>query len=381
MVKAREATVGLTVAHQQQIATLQNQAMMMGKMGSVWLRQQEINLHITAQQQALAQMTDKHATAQQVLADATKYFAGATSAYSKTTAGQASNLSNSFHNLTEQLGSALLPAMDWLIARASTVAEWMARNKGVVMALVGAIGALGAAMGVRALVQSVHGLYTDLGKLIARFPLVGAAGETAGTEAALGGDAARLSWNAFFTGTLIGIGLMALFEIATHWKQFESGVLSVWHAITGAVKDAWNWIKGAVSDGVNWIWSKIKWLGDEAKKMIADSPLGGLIGFGSNLLSGHVTHAFGDLAQGMTGGIVQSNGSVGLPYRNLFQANPSSQASQAVNVNVQPHNVALNVDGRQLANSVLRYTVNKAARGPSNMVGGSLMTGAAGFGG
>jgi len=51
----------------------------MGKMGGMWLRQQEVNDHITAQQAAMAQLTDKHAAATQILAAATATFAGSTS--------------------------------------------------------------------------------------------------------------------------------------------------------------------------------------------------------------------------------------------------------------------------------------------------------------
>lgn len=379
MVAAREAQVGLTVAHQKEIAVVQDQAAMMGKMGGVYLRNQAIAMHLTAQQQALAQMTDKHATAQQVLALATKEFAGSTASYSKTTAGQASNLKNSLHNLTEELGTALLPAMNWIIARGASLAQWMAKNKDVVLALVGAIGALGAAMGIREVIKSVHGLWTDVGKLAERFGIMGAAGEEAGAEVAAGGEAATVSWDTFFSATLIGIGIMALVEIATHWKQFEGLVVGVWNTVSGAVSGAWHWIEHTVSDGVTWIWNKIKWLGDEAKKLIADTPLGGLIGFGSNLLSGHIGHAFGDLAQGATGGIYQANsGTFGAPGRNLWESG-SAHHHVEHHVNITPSAANFHVDGREIANATIRYALNRAARGPSNMVGGSLVTGSAGF--
>jgi hypothetical protein len=373
MVAAREAQVGLTVSHQKEIAAIENKAAMMGPLGGQYLRQQEIALHLTAQQSALAEMTDKHTTAQKVLALATKEFSGATAAYSKTTAGQASNLSNSFHNLTEELGLALLPAMDWVIARAQSIAEWMSKNRGIVLGVAGAFAALAAALGLSALIKAVHGLYEDIGKLATQFLGMGTAGEVAGAETAAGAEAATVSWDAFFAGTLIGLGIMALVEIGLHWKQFEGLVVGAWHGVSSAVSSAWKWIENAVGTGVNWIWSKIKWLAGEAKKLIADTPLGGIIGFGSNLLGGHVGRAFGDLAQGYTGGIVQANGSIGAPLRNL------GQNQGQVNVHIAPQTTRVEIDGREVARAVTRAVLNKAARGPSSYVGGSLVTNAPGL--
>lgn len=51
---------------------------------------------------------------------------------------------------------------------------------------------------------------------------------------------------------------------------------------------------------------------------------------------------------------------------------------QGPQINIHPHDVVLNLDGRQLARGVVRYTVERAARGPSGLIGGSLVTGAGG---
>jgi hypothetical protein len=143
--------------------------------------------------------------------------------------------------------------------------------------------------------------------------------------------------------------------------------------VSGAVTTAWHTIEGAVEKGVNWIWSKIKWLGNEAKKLIADSPLGGIIGFGSNLLGGHVGKAFGDLAQGATGGIYQANsGTLGAPGRNLL---PGYGDSSHVTVTPQT-NISLQTNDREIGKATLRWALNSAARGPTSLSGGSLATGA-----
>jgi hypothetical protein len=371
MAVAKAASVGLTSAHAQQIATLSNEASLMGKMGGIWLRQQEVNDHITAQQAAMAQLTDKHAAATQILSAATAAFAGSTSTYAKQTKGQVSDTENAFRNLTDELGLSLLPAMDDVAHAGATVAEWMAKNKKEVLDVTLAVAGLTAAWGGLKILQGIKTMVLDLAKA---FGITGAAGEAAGTEAAVGADVARIGWDAFFTGTLIGIGLMALVEIATHWKQFEAGVIGVWHAIEGAVSSAWHFITGEVEKGVNWIWSKIKWLGDEAKKLIADTPLGGIIGFGSNLLSGHVGHAFGDLAQGATGGIVNAGSSGGLINLNTGQ----SASQQHVTVTPQTQ-ITLRTNDREIGKSTLRWALNSAARGPTSLSGGSLVTGSNGL--
>lgn len=155
----------------------------------------------------------------------------------------------------------------------------------------------------------------------------------------------------------------------------------MWHAVESAVSGAWHGIESVVSSSVNWIWSKIKWLADEAKKLLGDTLLGGMIGFGSNLLGGHVGRAFGDLAQGATGGIYQANtGTVGMPFRNLAQGNSTAQSqANATHITIQPGRTTMNVDGREITNAVTRYTLNRAARGPSSFVGGSLVTAAPGL--
>lgn len=354
-------------------------------------------MHLTAQQQALAQMTDKHATATQVLAEATQVFGGQTARYAKGTQGQASNLTNAFQNLKEELGTALLPAMDWIIARGATLAKWMAKNKTLVLDLSLAFAGLGAAMGLREVLKAVHTLGSDIRKLFGLAGRLGPAFKGAGELVAKAFEGMQLVAVKAFEGIKLAaqatyaliesnpwiiaatLAIAAIAVIVTHWKQFEEGVIAVWHAITGAAQAAWAWIEGAVTKSVDFIWGKIKWLGDEAKKLLSDSLIGGLIGFGSNLFSGHVGRAFGDLAQGATLGVYQADtGSFGAPLRNVWQSNVTTHHHSG-HMQIQSTPVSLRIDGREVANAVIRHTLNRAARGPSNMVGGSLVTGAPGL--
>lgn len=366
MVTSTAATVHLTTAHEEQIATLEDQASMMGKMGGIWLRQQEINDHITAQQQDLAELENKRATGQQILAAAMGAFSGATVAYAKTTAGAVSNTTNAFQNLREHLGMRLNPVLKELSQLLQSVAGWMSKNSALVFDTAAAVTGLVAAWGALKILRGIKTMVLDLGKA---FKIV----TVSESEAAVTGEASaaslEIAWRSLMVSTIAGLVIVGLVEMIEHWRQVEQVATSVWHGVSTAVSDAWGWIKRTVSDGVNWIWSKLKWLGSEAEKFIADTPLGGLIGFGSNLLGGHVGHAFGDLAQGVTGGVVQSNGSIGVPYRNLWSS-PS-------HVTVSPQSqIVLRTSDREIGRATVRWALNEAARGPSSISGGSLVTGA-----
>lgn len=393
MAQSTAASVGLSVAHEKEIAAIQDKAAFMGKLGGAYLRQAEINDHITAQQQELATLDNKRATAQQVLAAATQYFAGSTAKFNSETAGKASNLSNEFHNLTESLGTALLPAMNKLLSIGAEVGSWMAKNKTLVLDLVLGLAGLGVAFGVvkaataawNATLAIQRGVLAASGAVMDVYDVALAnyileAGEaSAVTKAWIAVQSvfdAAMDANPIGLVTIAIVGLVGVtIELVSHWHHVEQVASSVWHSITGAVSTAWHDIEHAVSSGANWVWSKIKWLGDEAKKLWSDSPLGGLVGFGSNLLGGHVGRAFGDLAQGATLGAYQANtGTIGMPGRNVWQ----NQAGQ-VDVHIQPQTTQVNLDGREVARAVTRAVLQKAARGPSNGVGGSLVTNAPGL--
>jgi hypothetical protein len=171
--------------------------------------------------------------------------------------------------------------------------------------------------------------------------------------------------------TIEGAVVVGLVEMVEHWRTVEHVATDVWKAVSGAVTTAWHAIEGAVETGVNWVWSKLKWLGEQAKKLIADTPIGGILGFGSNLLSGHVGRAFGDAVQGATFGAVNPNaGTIGLPGNNVTGVGT---------IHIAPAETTLRIDGREVGRAVVRYALNTAARGPTSYSGGSLVTGAPGL--
>jgi len=397
MVAAREAQVGLTVSHQREIAALQNQAALMGKLGPIWLRSQEINDHLTAQQQALAQMTDKHATAMQVLAEAQQEFGGATAAYAYTSAGKISNLDNSLHNLVEQLGVALLPAINDVVGVFAKLAEFLAKNKTEVLVATLAVAGLAAAWGTMKVVQGVTGMLSDLGKM---FGIVQVEGE----ESAMG---LTIAWDTFMTATIVGLVLVGLVEMIEHWKQVEAIAIGVWHGIESGAVAAWHGIEHvatmiyhALTTAFTDAWNFIK----------VHTPLGGLIAGGIDLLHGNVGGAASSALRGLTFGALSAGGPVKAHYYDMggpvgtdtvpgwlspgegvvnaqgmaalgaggLSAVNSGQAPLSGTIRVQqPYVVKL--DTRVLTQSVIQQILNLGARGPSTLTGGSLVTGAPGL--
>lgn len=414
MIAAREAQVGLTTAHAQEIATLSDQASMMGKMGSIWLRQQEVNDHITAQQAALAQLTDKHTTATEALATATKLFGGyAQNVYSNTTQGKLENFHHQLQNLEESLGEDLLPALTKVIGVLSTFATFLGHNKTLVLALLGPIAALTLAWGGLKILQGIRTMALELA---AALKITGTAGQTAGAEAAAGAEEATLAWSTFMKATIVGLVLVGLVELIDHWNAVRDAVISVWHAIEHAAASAWNGIKTAAQDAVHFIthifdsvWHGIvtgaKWVAKEVKSVL------GTLGFTGNGIASYINpfglagHLFGALgfahggvvpryfaAGGPTGtdtvpawltpdeGVVTTDGmdSIGGPA-GLAAINAGRGLAPNVTISPNPQAFVLRTSDREIGEGTLRWVLNKAARGPSTLVGGSLVIGAPGL--
>jgi hypothetical protein len=441
-VAARDATVGLTTTHARQIATLEQEASMMGKMGSVWLGQQEVNDHITAQQAAMAQLTDKHTTATRELAAATKVFGGyAERVYSKTTAGRLEAFHNGLQNLTETLGESLLPDFNKLIGVATRVADWMDRNRKLVRDLALAFAGLGAAFAVRDLVKGIRGLGRDLLGVAKAFGLV----KDAEAETAVVGEASAaetgIAWDTVMTGTIAGVVIVGLLELVEHWKAVKKIAEDVWKAVEGGASDAWNWIKGhwellasilggpfvaaglfiathwhqimrGASDVLKWIertFSMVERAITDPFRKAFDfikrgfGELQHVIGGVGHFLS----HPFGLSTGGVVPKYLAAGGPIGsdvvptwlTPGEGVLNTRAMSLIGGEVglnmansgnvggmnnmglgggNITITPGQTIVKIGDREVAAAVTRYVLNRAARGPSSLSGGSLAIGAPG---
>lgn len=135
MVASKENAFKLSQAHKELIASLSEEYKGMGKAGAAMLKQAEIAHGITPQMAAVATLADKHATAVQFMAAATKVFGGATAAYAKTSAGQLTILRNTVQELVANIGLALLPTVKTVLGVFETLAKWLSKNTFVMKAL------------------------------------------------------------------------------------------------------------------------------------------------------------------------------------------------------------------------------------------------------
>lgn len=171
--KSTAASIGLTVAHQREIAAIQETAAVMrGPEKTAYEENAEIADHLTSKQIALANVENQLASGHIALTAAMEEMAGSTAVFNRTTAGGVNDLRHSFQNLSEHLGTALLPMMNKLIGAAATVAKWMSRNTGIVAGLIGVFTALGSAMLLSKGIKAIGGLKNDVVQLGIKFKLL-----------------------------------------------------------------------------------------------------------------------------------------------------------------------------------------------------------------
>jgi phage-related protein len=173
-------------------------------------------------------------------------------------------------NVKEALGTALLPTFDKLAAKFAEVADWVQRNTGAVLAIVGAIAAFSAALIVANAVMKVYTTYQKISEIMTKRQAVA---QRALNLSMLANPvfliiaaiialvvAFVLLWRKseafrnFFKGLWDGIkgAVSAVVDwfrtaIPAAWQWVKDSTVAVWNAIVGALKAAWQWIKDAAS--------------------------------------------------------------------------------------------------------------------------------------
>lgn len=304
MVKVSDAQYNLTQAHQAQIIALSDEAATMGKAGHAWLKTAELQDKITPKEMALAQLSDKHATAQEILAAATTAFGGATAKYAKTTAGQLDNTRHAVANLQASVGKVLLPVINFFATAIAKVTKFLDRHRAVLWAVVAAVAAVSSVLVANAAVMAVvdaknvllsasnrilktsfnvattaadeqavsNAHLSDIKKILfasTTTNTIALQGEAAATTEATGAtDALAVSEGGAAAGAslldlalsplvltvgAIALGIVALgvgiYELVKHFK-----------AVKDAVADAFGFLKKIVGDVVGWIGSHWKLL-------------------------------------------------------------------------------------------------------------------------
>lgn len=234
----KTAQYALSQAHGANVLQLEAQSKALGKLGPLWLKQQEIAHNLTPQMVQHAQLLDKQATAQKVLGLVQAKYGTATQAFARTTGGAISNLKNSWEQLQAGIGTKVLPVL-------STVIKFLDRNKTAAVIVAGVLIGLGVAFKVVTLATRLWATATTVGgaavtavTAIIGFLTPSAWGLSVAMDVLAGASAA--AWIAMTGGLILVVAAIVL--VITHFKTFES--------VVGAV---WNWLKGAVGSVVNFI--------------------------------------------------------------------------------------------------------------------------------
>jgi len=224
----------LNKAHQVSTYNLQEQAKAMGKAGPEWLKQQMLTHGATAAQLAHAKALDKQATAAQVVARIQKTFGDQTKVYSQSTAGQISNMENTFQNLERNIGASLLPAVKDSVTVFAALASVIAKHQTAVTVLVLALGGLSLLWALNTVRLKAFSLVLALGKTamfqttVSTLGLEGAQYSLAASFEAMG-LSAETAWILATGGIIVLVAavITGVALIVTHWKKVKSAFSSV----------------------------------------------------------------------------------------------------------------------------------------------------------
>ena len=223
----KAAQFALSQAHGVDVFQLTAQSKALGKLGPLWLQQQELLHHLTPQMVQHAQLLDKQATATMVLGRVQATFGGATQRYSRTVQGSISDLKNKFDILAASIGTKALPIVKAIVG-------FLAGHTTAVLVFGGAIVGMWVLRWVpSSLAADAWGVATGIATAAAGV----ASGALSFMTVALWaaevafdalGLAATVAWGAATLGIVAGIIL-----IVTHFKQFKQIVADVLQWIAG----------------------------------------------------------------------------------------------------------------------------------------------------
>lgn len=401
---AKDHAVALSLAHQKDIVQIQELASLLsGPAKTAYEGQAELAAHLTAKQEEQAEVQDKVLTGQQALALVGKVTAGQAAAFANTVAGRQADVAHTFENLTETIGLDLMPEMKVLLTIGAAVADMFEKEHTVVEALAFGVGGLAAAWGTMRILKGIKTMAVELGQAL---KLTGVEGEEGGLLASLGADEAATAWRAFMVTTIAGLVIVGLVEMIEHWKQVEAVATAVWHGIESAAVSVWHAIVAAAKWGFNEIKSLMRDLGFTGNGVMSYlNPLGlgrHIIGGIGSLFNqggvvpeyraagGSVTptsvmpeyRAYGgpmlpmgtDTIPAMLSpgeGVVSAQGMDFLNAINTGQM-PTGRMGDGFTINADGRLILRTTD-RDLGEATLRWIISRAARGPSSLIGGSLV--------
>jgi hypothetical protein len=268
----------LNRAHSVSVYNLQQQARQMGKAGPEWLKQQMLIHGVSSASLAHAKAMDKQATAAQVVARIQRTFGDQTKVYSESTAGQVSNMENSFKDLERNIGISLLPAVRIMVGVFARFAGVIVKHKTAVTVLILALAGLSFAWAVNAAAVKSWALAQTIANgamaetIIATIGLEGAQYSLAAAFEAMG-ISAEIAWVLATGGIILLVAAVAagVYMIVTHWKKVKAAFSATldwakthWKLIAAIlagpvgiavymIATHWKQIKHGFSDLIDWI--------------------------------------------------------------------------------------------------------------------------------
>lgn len=283
----KTAEFALTQGHQFNIFQMEAQSRALGKLGPLWLKQQEILHNLTPAMVQHAQLLDRQATAQKVLGVIQRKYGGSMAAFSRTTAGAISNAKNAIDLAIERLGSKALPVVAKIAGGIASFVTYLSNHKDVLVTFGAALGGIGVAFAFTKFVEGFQAM---------RLAVIAFAG------AEEGATLATVTWGMALRLTIIGIAITALYLLVTHFKQVKAVAIDVAKWIVGA----WHSVEAFFIR----LWHTIERVGKAIGRIAtAPSRLFGSIGHG-------IGHFFGSLF-GAQGGLVGT-----LPVRHMAWGGP-----------------------------------------------------------
>lgn len=216
-----------------------------------------------AQKDMIAAMVESGDTAgaqNLILAELEKQVGGTAEA----TADSSAKMKLAFGEVAEQMGTALLPAMDALAGYAQKFAEWAGENTGLLTGLAAAVGGLAATV---VAVNTALKVYNAIALVV--------------RAATAAWSAAQIVLNVALIANPIGLivaavaALIAVIVAVAYFTRDKwiPAVKAMWEWVkraAGAIRDglggAFDWIKGKIASAIEAVKKMIQWLRDLARK-------------------------------------------------------------------------------------------------------------------
>lgn len=185
---------------------------------------------------------------------------GTAEAMGGTAAGKAEILKNKFGDLQETVGSKLVPILTKVTDIGLKVVDWIQKNQGVAMALVGALFVVTGAMASVSVVTKVYAAYQSALKI-----------------ATTVGTAIQWAWNAALNANPIGLVVLAITALIGGLVLFFTKTKlgkEIWSKLVSGFKTGWEWIQTAFKVGVTVVKGFLQGAWDMIKKVWHYTPYG-----------------------------------------------------------------------------------------------------------